>query len=128
MEKNYIGWATFLAPVVMKNGDREGLAQELQESFCSTDPRITRNFATATFLSDHRADMSKVAVPSLVMQCSDDAIAPLEVGEYMHRALAGSTHRLMKATGHCPHMSHPDETIALMKEYLGPARGERRPS
>lgn len=128
MEKNYIGWATFLAPVVMKNGEKESLTKELQESFCSTDPRITRNFATATFLSDNREDLPKVAVPSLVLQCSDDAIAPVAVGEYLHRELPGSTYRLMKATGHCPHMSHPDETIALMKEYLGSAGGERRPS
>ena len=121
MEKNYIGWASFLAPVVMKNADQEDRVKELQESFCSTDPRITRNFATATFLSDNRADMPKVTVPSLVLQCSDDAIAPIEVGEYMGRVLTHSTYRLMQATGHCPHMSHPTETIALMKEYLEPS-------
>jgi sigma-B regulation protein RsbQ len=121
MDKNYIGWASFLAPVVMKNPDREELVREMQESFCSTDPRITRNFATATFLSDNRADMPKVTVPSLVLQCSEDAIAPDEVGEYMSRVLRDSTFRQMQATGHCPHMSHPEETIALMKEYLGPS-------
>jgi sigma-B regulation protein RsbQ len=120
MEKNYIGWASYLAPVVMKNAEQEDRVKELQESFCSTDPRITRNFATATFLSDNRADMRKVTVPSLVLQCSEDAIAPVEVGEYMGRVLGGSTYRLMRATGHCPHMSHPAETIALMKEYLEP--------
>jgi sigma-B regulation protein RsbQ len=118
MEKNYIGWATFLAPVVMKNEDRPDLTRELEESFCSTDPRVTRNFAMATFLSDNRADLPKVTVPSLVMQCTEDAIAPIAVGEYVSRVLPDSTFRLMKATGHCPHMSHPDETIALMKEYL----------
>jgi sigma-B regulation protein RsbQ len=121
MDKNYIGWASFLAPVVMKNPDREELVREMQESFCSTDPRITRNFATATFLSDNRADMPKVTVPSLVLQCSEDAIAPNEVGEYMSRVLRDSTFRQMQATGHCPHMSHPEETIALMKEYLEPS-------
>jgi sigma-B regulation protein RsbQ len=118
MDKNYIGWATFLAPVVMKNPHQEARVAELRESFCSTDPRITRNFATATFLSDYRAEMPRVSVPSLVLQCSDDAIAPTAVGEYLARVLADSTYRLMEATGHCPHMSHPDETIALMKEYL----------
>src|ERR1044072_3410172 len=80
MEKNYIGWANFLAPVVMKNGDKPGLTDELEESFCSTDPKIARRFAEATFFSDNREDLPKVPVPSLIMQCSEDAIAPLEVG------------------------------------------------
>jgi sigma-B regulation protein RsbQ len=118
MDKNYIGWANFLAPVVMKNPEHGELTAELRESFCSTDPRITRNFASATFLSDNRADMPKVTVPSLVLQTREDAIAPIEVGRYVHRSLSGSTFNLMNATGHCPHMSHPAETIALMKDYL----------
>lgn len=123
MEKNYVGWAQFLAPVVMKNGEEPALSRELQESFCSTDPRITRQFARTTFFSDNRADLPKVTVPALVLQCSDDAIAPESVGEYVHQHLRGSTYRKMAATGHCPHMSHPQETIALMKEYLAAAPG-----
>lgn len=118
MEKNYIGWADFLAPVVMKNGDRPELTRELKESFCSTDPEIARRFAEATFLSDNRGDVPRVNTPSLIMQCSDDAIAPLAVGEYLHRHLPASTLRVMQATGHCPHLSHPEETIQLIKEYL----------
>jgi sigma-B regulation protein RsbQ len=91
----------------------------LEESFCSTDPRIARRFAEATFLSDNRGDLSRVTVPSLIMQCSEDAIAPSEVGEYLSRHLPHSTLRLLEATGHCPHMSHPEETIRVIKEYLG---------
>ena len=118
MEKNYVGWAAFLAPVVMKNPGHPELAHELQESFCATDPRVTREFAKATFLSDYRAEMQEVRVPSLILQCSEDAIAPDAVGKYLHGVLPGSSFRQMAATGHCPHMSHPGETIALMKEYL----------
>jgi sigma-B regulation protein RsbQ len=118
MEKNYIGWAAFLAPVVMKNADRAELVDELRSSFCATDPRMTRQFARATFLSDNRADLPKLAVPSLILQCSEDAVAPETVGRYLAGELKGSTLRQMAATGHCPHMSHPAETIALMREYL----------
>ena len=118
MERNYIGWANFLAPAIMKNVDRPELGQELTESFCSTDPVIARRFAEATFLSDNRADLAAVSVPSLIMQCSDDMIAPLGVGEYLSRHVPGSTLRVLNATGHCPHMSHPDETIAVIREYL----------
>jgi sigma-B regulation protein RsbQ len=118
MEKNYIGWANFLAPVVTKNPDRPELAQELEESFCSTDPRVARRFAEATFLSDNRKDLPRVSVPSLIMQCSEDAIAPDEVGDYLSRHLPASTLRLLEATGHCPHMSHPEETVRVIKEYL----------
>lgn len=118
MEKNYIGWANFLAPSIMGNKERPELGLELTESFCSTDPVIARQFAEATFFSDNREDLNKIRVPSLVLQCSDDIIAPQEVGHYLSNHLTGSTLRLMKATGHCPHMSEPEETIHLIKEYL----------
>jgi sigma-B regulation protein RsbQ len=118
MDKNYIGWANFLAPVIMKNADRPELTQELNESFCSTDPKIARRFAEATFFADNRADVPHAPVPSLILQCSEDAIAPIEVGNYLYREMPGSTLRILKATGHCPHISHPEETIEAMKEYL----------
>ncbi|HLL75950.1 MAG TPA: alpha/beta hydrolase [Pyrinomonadaceae bacterium] len=127
MEKNYIGWANFLAPVVMKNSERPELAQELEESFCSTDPKIARRFAEVTFFSDNREDLSRVPVPSLIMQCSEDAIAPPEVGEYLRRSLPQSTLRVMRATGHCPHMSHPEETVEVIREYLAAARDAGAP-
>jgi sigma-B regulation protein RsbQ len=122
MEKNYIGWANYLAPVVMKNQERPELTREIEESFCSTDPKIARRFAEATFFSDNRDDLPKVSIPSLIMQCSEDAIAPIEVGEYLHLNLPHSTLRVMRATGHCPHMSHPEETIQIIKEYLAVER------
>ncbi len=119
MDKNYIGWANFLAPAIMKNPERPELGEELTASFCSTDPVIARRFAEATFLADNRADLASLRVPALILQCTNDIIAPREVGEYLHRALPGSTLRVMQATGHCPHMSAPGETVALIKEYLG---------
>ena len=124
MDRNYIGWATGLAPAIMKNPDRPELGAELTESFCSTDPVIARRFASATFLSDNRADLARVRVPTLVLQCSEDIIAPTTVGEYVHEQIPGSALRIMEATGHCPHMSAPEETIALVREYLDAARGD----
>lgn len=118
MEKNYIGWASFLAPVIMGNPEQPDLASELEESFCSTDPKTANQFARVTFFSDNRDDLEKVTTPSLILQCAEDAIAPTEVGDYVHRRLPGSTLRRMEATGHCPHMSHPEETVRLIKEYL----------
>jgi sigma-B regulation protein RsbQ len=118
MDKNYIGWANFLAPAIMKNPERPELAAELTESFCSTDPTIARRFAEATFYADNRADLAKVRVPSLILQCADDIIAPTAVGQYVHNHLVDSTLHLMQATGHCPHMSHPEETIEAIKTYL----------
>jgi len=118
MDKNYVGWAGALAPVVAKNDDRPELAAEMNESFCSTDPVVARQFAEATFLGDNRADLPSVRVPTLVLQCTDDAIAPDSVGEYVHRRIPGSTLRRLRATGHAPHLSHPDETVDAMREYL----------
>jgi sigma-B regulation protein RsbQ len=128
MERNYLGWASFLTPVIMKNPDRPELTKELEASFCSTDPEIARRFAEATFYADNRADLSQVRVPSLVLQCSEDAIAPPEVGEYVHRHLSGSRFRIMEATGHCPHMSHPEETVRMMKDYLATRSTEPAPA
>jgi sigma-B regulation protein RsbQ len=121
MEKNYIGWANFLAPNIMGNKDRPELGEELTESFCSTDPVIAQQFARATFFADNREDLEKTHLPSLILQCSEDIIAPVEVGQYLSKNLKNSTLRIMKATGHCPHMSAPDETVTLIREFLARA-------
>ncbi|TLD69382.1 alpha/beta hydrolase [Phragmitibacter flavus] len=120
MDKNRMGWASFLAPVVMKNPDQPELTQELEQSFCAIHPKIARQFAETTFFSDNRADLAHVALnlPILILQCSDDSIAPLEVGQYLHRELPGSTLKILQATGHCPHLSHPQETIQHIEDYL----------
>lgn len=120
MDKNYIGWANFLAPAIMGNPDRPELGNELQQSFCSTDPRIARRFAEVTFFTDSRADLHRLRVPALILQCHDDIVAPVSVGEYLHRQIPGSTYRLMQATGHCPHLSAPEETITLIRSFLQP--------
>ncbi|CAN5730470.1 sigma factor SigB/phosphatase RsbP regulator RsbQ [soil metagenome] len=118
ISRNQPGWAHYLAGVVAKNPDQPALAEELEASFCAMDPPIARRFAAATFLADNRADLKNFSKPSLILQCMQDSVAPLEVGDYLHQHLAGSQLQQMKATGHCPHMSHPQETIQLMREYL----------
>jgi sigma-B regulation protein RsbQ len=119
LDTNYLGWSSAMAPAIMGNADRPALVGELENSFCRTDPKIARHFARTTFLSDHRADLQKLTVPSLILQCSDDVIAPTAVGKYMHEKLADSSFVQMKATGHCPNLSAPEETIAEIRRYLG---------
>jgi sigma-B regulation protein RsbQ len=119
LDENHLGWSRAMAPIIMKNEDRPEFARELAESFCRTDPEIAKHFARVTFLSDNRADLPLVGVPSLVMQCSDDSIAPDAVGEFVHRQLPGSTMVKLQATGHCPHMSSPAEVIRCIQNYLG---------
>lgn len=118
MDQNFMGWANYLAPIIMGNAERPELSRELEESFCSTDPDIARRFAKATFLSDYRAELSQVRVPTLILQSDEDVIAPLEVGAFVHRQIPGSELQLMDARGHCPHVSHPEETIRLISSYL----------
>ena len=119
MDKNDLGWADFLAPHVMKNLDRPALTEELKARFCAVDPNIAKQFARATFLSDHRDDLPKLRIPALVLQCSEDAIAPVEVGKYVAERIPESTFRQLAAKGHCPHMSEPFETTEAIKEFLG---------
>jgi sigma-B regulation protein RsbQ len=118
-DSNYLGWSASLAPVIMGNKDRPGLAKELESSFCRTDPEIARQFAAVTFLSDNRADLQQVRTRSLVVQCQQDVIAPLIVGEYVQRHLPDAEMVVLNATGHCPHLSAPDETIAAIQAFLG---------
>jgi sigma-B regulation protein RsbQ len=118
LDSNYLGWSAQMAPVIMGNGEHPDLGEELTNSFCSTNPVIAKHFAQVTFLSDNRIDLNAVKVPALVVQCSQDIIAPKEVGEYVHKNLQNSSFRLLNATGHCPNLSAPDETIKVMKEFL----------
>jgi len=118
MDSNYLGWSSAMAPVIMGNDDRPQLGEELVNSFCRADPEIARHFARVTFMSDNRADLAQVRTPSLILQCSDDAIAPRPVGEYVHAQLADSRLVLLDASGHCPNLSAPQETVAAIKAFL----------
>ena len=118
LESNYLGWSSTMAPVIMGNADRPELGEELTNSFCRTDPEIAAAFARATFLSDNRADLPGVTTPALVLQCSDDPIAPVAVGEYVHEQIPDSRLVQLAATGHCPNLSAPDETVAAIKAFL----------
>jgi len=118
LDANHLGWSTQMAPVIMGNPDRPELAEELTNSFCRTDPDIARQFARVTFLSDNRRDLDAVTVPTLVLQCSQDVIAPDVVGEYVHRHVPGSVLTRLAATGHCPNLSAPEETTAAIRAFL----------
>jgi sigma-B regulation protein RsbQ len=118
MDRNMIGWASFFAPVAMKNDDRPHLHEELAQSICQGDPAIVRHFAKQVFLTDMRPHVPRVTVPTLVLQCSDDVVAPDAVGAYMVRHLPDGSLWKLRATGHCPHMSHPDEVLAALRKDL----------
>jgi sigma-B regulation protein RsbQ len=115
---NYMGWSAAMAPAIMGNPDRPELGAELTNSFCRTDPEIAKAFARVTFTSDNRADLPKVTTRTLVLQCSDDVIAPMQVGEYVHRHIPHSKFVLLRATGHCPNLSAPEETIAAIRAFV----------
>ncbi len=117
LDSNYLGWSSAMAPVIIGNPDRPELGEELTRSFCRSDPDLAARFARVTFLSDNRADLAAVGVPTLVLQCSDDAIAPRAVGEYVHREIAGSTLVQLAATGHCPSLSAPTETMDAIRAF-----------
>lgn len=117
LELNYLGWSHAMAPVIMGNTDRPELADELEASFCRTDPDCARAFARATFLSDNRTDLPRVSVPTLILDCSEDAIAPPAVGAYVQQHISGSRLITLDATGHCPHVSEPDATAQAIAEF-----------
>ena len=118
LDSNYLGWSSAMAPVIMGNADRPELGEELTNSFCRTDPAIAKKFARVTFLSDNRADLPQARVRSLILQCSDDVIAPPVVGEYVYKHTPDSSFVPLNATGHCPKLSAPGETVDAIKSWL----------
>jgi sigma-B regulation protein RsbQ len=128
MDVNAMGWAAFLAPIVMGNPDRPELTSDLETTFCSIDPVMARQFAQVTFRADNRLDLARVSTPSLILQCANDAVAPMEVGAFVHEQLRDSTLRVIDAVGHCPHVSHPAETIDVIRAWLAERERERVPA
>ena len=118
LDINYLGWSQSMAPVIMGNHDRPQLGKELSNSFCNTDPEIAKNFARVTFLSDNRKDLEKITTPCLILQCSQDVIAPVAVGEYVANSVKNGTLKILKATGHCPNLSAPEETAKAILDFL----------
>jgi sigma-B regulation protein RsbQ len=115
---NHMGWSTAMAPLIMGNVDRPELSEELTNSFCRTDPEIAKQFAHVTFNSDNRSDLRNAEIPALILQCSEDVIAPLAVGEFVHKQMPNSKLVILKATGHCPNLSAPEEVIAAMRDFV----------
>jgi sigma-B regulation protein RsbQ len=128
LDSNYLGWASTMAPAIMGAPGRPELGEELTNSFCRTDPEIAKHFARVTFLSDNRADLPRLHVPTLVLQCSDDLIAPRTVGDYLQRQLPRGTLRLIQNVGHCPHLSAPAESIDAMDDFLDALQPDREPA
>ncbi|WP_300442084.1 alpha/beta hydrolase [Christiangramia sp.] len=118
LDNNYLGWASNMAPAIMGNHERPELGEELTNSFCRTNPEIAKHFAKVTFLSDNRDDLVKLKIPTLIIQCKEDAITPIGVAEYVYNKISKSKLRIIDATGHCPNLSAPEETIKAIKEYL----------
>jgi sigma-B regulation protein RsbQ len=118
LDTNHLGWSQAMAPVLMGNADRPELGEELAASFCRTDPEIAKRFARTTFMSDNRADLGAIDARVLILQCRDDVIAPESVGAFVQRSIPGSELVLLDATGHCPNLSAPAETIAAIKAFV----------
>ena len=118
LESNYLGWSSAMAPAIMGTPGQPELGVELTNSFCRTDPDIAKHFARVTFMSDHRAELPKLHTPTLILQCTDDLIAPQAVGEYMHRTLPNATLRLIENSGHCPHLSAPGASADAIDDFL----------
>jgi sigma-B regulation protein RsbQ len=118
LSDNHMGWSAAMAPVIMGNADRPELGEELTNSFCRTDPEIAKAFARVTFKSDNRADLPRITARALVLQCSEDIIAPTQVGEYVHQNTPNSKLVQLHATGHCPNLSAPEEVIAAINAFI----------
>lgn len=120
LNDNYLGWSSAIAPVIMGHPDKPEFSRELLNSFCRNNPAIAEQFAIVTFKGDNRDDLVKIKLPTLIIQSSQDLIAPMEVGRYVHEHIAGSSLMVLDTSGHCPHLTAPKQTLAAMMNYLSP--------
>jgi sigma-B regulation protein RsbQ len=118
IDSNYLGWSSNMAPAIMGAPAKPELGVELTNSFCRTDPEIAKHFARVTFLSDHRDALPKSTTPTLILQCSDDFIAPRTVGEYMQKNMSNAELCIIDNVGHCPHLSSPEASTHAIENYL----------
>ncbi|WP_339902366.1 alpha/beta hydrolase [uncultured Cyclobacterium sp.] len=118
LESNYLGWSSFITPIIVGNPDKPEFSKELHNSFCNMNPDIAKHFAKVTFLGDNRLDLNKMSIPGLVIQCHPDTISPVKVGKYVYNNLQNGEYMLLEASGHCPHLTAPEKTIAAIKSYL----------
>ncbi|WP_373495370.1 alpha/beta fold hydrolase [Aquiflexum sp.] len=118
LESNYLGWSSFITPVIIGNSEKPEYSEELRNSFCNMNPEIAKHFARVTFLGDNREDLPKVSTPALIIQCHPDVIAPVQVGEYVHKQMPESRYELLDTSGHCPHLTAPEQVIHSIKMYL----------
>ncbi len=116
LEANFAEWARAIAPVLTGNDSQQG--QVLAESFCQIRPDIAKHFARVTFTSDSRSELPKIDLPVLILQCTDDVIAPEGVGSYVHRQIKGSRLVKLMCTGHCPHLTAPKEFVEALRLHL----------
>ncbi len=118
LESNYLGWSSFITPVIIGNPEMPEYSEELKNSFCSMNPDIAKHFARVTFLGDNREDLSRVSTHALIIQCHPDVIAPVQIGEFVHQKIPNSKYVLLNTSGHCPHLTAPDQVISSIKSYL----------
>ena len=118
LDSNYLGWSAAMAPVIMGRPDEPALGEELTNSFCRANPEIAKQFAHVTFLADNRQDLPKLSTPALILQCSDDVIAPDSVGKYVAQNVQHGVYKKLKAQGHCPNLSAPEETIQAIHSFI----------
>jgi sigma-B regulation protein RsbQ len=118
IDANYLGWSQQMAPTIAGQAPGEPAADDLTQSFCRTDPRIAQHFARVTFYADCREDMKRLSTPSLILHCDDDPLVPMEVGDWMQANIPGSRLEILTVSGHCPHMTAPEQTIQAMRRYL----------
>lgn len=118
LDHNHLGWSQAMAPAIMGNPERPELGETLTNSFCATDPQVAQDFAKVTFLSDCRQELQNVTARTLILQCDEDIIAPVSVGEFVHKSISGSTFERLNATGHCPNLSAPEEVTAAIRRFL----------
>lgn len=121
MERDQIAWSEALAPLAIGEGNPDGLVAEFGTCLREIDPLVARRFGRMVFGVDVRDRLGAVTVPALLVHCSHDSIVPPEVARYLLAHLPGSRLCEIDGHGHCPHMTHPRQTVAAISEYLDAA-------
>lgn len=117
MATNFQAWGAGFAPAVVGVPDNAAI-----DEFCRTlfqmRPDIALSIARTIFQSDVREIATRLDCPTTIIQTRADVAVPMDVAEWLHRNIRGSTLQVIDASGHLPHMTAPGEVLRALDQCL----------
>lgn len=117
MRANYQAWVAGFAPMVVGVDDSAVIA-DFSNTLFQMRPDIALNTSRTIFTSDLRRSAAQLTTPVHVIQTAVDVAVPVQVGQWLAKAIDGATLDVIDAAGHLPHMTATDAVIDILAQRL----------